>query len=140
MIFTEQVGLQNVYTPLPFGIHLALCIFATVVFLVQFFRKNRVSYLLAALAVDATLSTHFAYENEKFILILEIVELLLILGCIIDIVLNYINNKTSARRKRKEKADMIRQQKEREKKEEISEKEILDNAFDSEFNELDGNE
>lgn len=139
-ILTEQVGLQNVYTPLPFGIHLIFGIFATIIFLIQFFRKNRVCYLLAALAVDATLVTHFAFENKTVIIVLEIIELLLVLGCITDIALTYMKRRNKMRDEKANESILERQQKEREKKEVMSDKDILDNAFNSELNDLDDSE
>lgn len=140
IILTEQVGLQNVYTPLPLGIHLVFSIFATIIFLVQFYRKNRLCYLLAALAIDATLVTHFAFENKIVIIVLEIIELLLVLGCITDILFTYINRKKKMREEKENESISERQQKEREKKEIMSDKDILDNAFDRELNDLDDGE
>lgn len=139
-VLTEQVGLQNVYTPLPFKIHLIFCIFATIVFLVQFFRKNRISYLLATLAIDATIATHFAFDNKTIILVLQIIELLLVIGCIIDIVLAYINHRKKTREQKAEESILEKQQKEREQKEILSDKDVLENAFDSELNDLDNSE
>lgn len=140
IILTEQVGLQNVYTPLPLGIHLVFSIFATIIFLVQFYRKNRLCYLLAALAIDATLVTHFAFENKIVIIVLEIIELLLVLGCITDILLTYIKRKKKMSEEKENESILERQQKEREKKEIMSDKDILDNAFDRELNDLDDGE
>lgn len=140
IILTEQVGLQNVYTPLPLGIHLIFSIFATIIFLIQFFRKNRLCYLFATLAVDATLVTHFAFENKIVIIVLEIIELLLVLGCITDILLTYIKRKKKMSEEKENESILERQQKEREKKEIMSDKDILDNAFDRELNDLDGEE
>lgn len=140
MILTEQVGLQNVYTPLPFGFHLVLIIVATVIFLIQFFRRNRICYLLAVLAVDATIVTHFAFDNKMVITILEIVEILLVLGCIVDIVFAYIKRRKKISEEKEKENVLAQQQKEREKKEVISDKDVLDNAFDSELNDLDDSE
>lgn len=56
-ILTKQVGLQNVYTPFPFKMHLIFCIVATVVYLTQFARKRSIHYLLIMLAIDATFIT-----------------------------------------------------------------------------------
>lgn len=139
-ILTEQVGLQNVYTPLPFNIHLVFCAFASIVLMIQFFRKNRISYLLATLAIDATLATHFAFDNKTVILVLQIIELLLVIGCIIDIVLAYINRRKKTREQKAEESILEKQQKEREKKEVLSQKDVLDNAFDSELNDLDNSD
>lgn len=56
-ILTKQVGMQNVYTPFPFKMHLIFCIIATVVYLAQFARKKSIHYLLIMLAIDATFIT-----------------------------------------------------------------------------------
>lgn len=133
----EQVGLQNVYTPLPLELHILFSVFATIVLMIQFFRKKRVCYLLSTLAIDATLITHFAFENKRVILVLEIVELLLVAGCIIDIVAAYVKRKKETRSEKEQESLLEEQQKDREKREIISDKDILDKAFDSELNDLD---
>lgn len=135
--FTEQVGLQNVYTPLPFKIHLVFIIFATIVLLIQFFRKKRVCYLLATLAIDATLITHYTFENKGTIFFLEVFEILLVAGCIIDIAVAYVKNKKAMREEKEKKRLLDSQQKEREKEEAISDADVLDKAFDKELNDLD---
>lgn len=134
---TEQVGLQNVYTPLPFEIHLVFSIFATIVLLIQFFRKERLCYLLSTLAIDATLITHFAFENKTVILILEIIELALVAGCIIDIAFAYVKKRKTLQEEKEQQSLLESKQKEREKKEAISDANILDKAFDKELNDLD---
>lgn len=139
-VFSEQVGLQNVYTPLPLDIHIIFSIFATIVLLIQFVRKKRVCYLLAALAIDATLITHFTFENKNVILVLEIIELALVAGCIIDIAVAYVKKRKKLRDEKKQKSLLESQQKEREKKEVISDADVLDKAFDSELNDFDNSE
>ncbi len=139
-VFSEQVGLQNVYTPLPLNIHIIFSIFATIVLLIQFVRKNRVCYLLAAMAIDATLITHFTFENKNVILVLEIIELALVAGCIIDIAIAYVKKRKKLRDEKKQKSLLESQQKEREKKEVISDADVLDKAFDSELNDFDNSE
>lgn len=52
-------GMQNVYTPFPFTMHLIFCIVATLVYGLQFVRKGSKHYLLMLLAVDATFVTQF---------------------------------------------------------------------------------
>lgn len=137
---TEQIGLQNVYTPLPFGIHLVFSVFATIVLMIQFFRKHRICYLLATLAIDATLITHFAFESRRVIFALEIVELVLVAGCIFDIVVAYLKRREQTRDEREQESLLESQQKEREKKEVVSDEDILDKAFDSDINDLDNSE
>ena len=140
MFFSENVGLQNVYTPLPFELHLVFSVFATVILLIQFCRKKRVCYLFATLAIDATLITHFTFQNRTAILALEIIELALVAGCIIDIAVAYVKKKKKLHNEKEQQKLLECQQKEREKKEEISDRDILDKAFDSELNDLDDNQ
>lgn len=137
ILLSEQVGLQNVYTPLPFGFHLTLIVFATIIFLLQFFRRKRICYLLAALAVDATIITHFAFENNTVITTLEIAEILLVLGCLADIIAAYLKRRKNTLEEKENESLLAKEQKEREQKEIISDKDVLDNAFDSELNDLD---
>ncbi len=139
-LLANQEGLQNVYTPLPLGIHIVFCIFATVVLLIQYSRKSRICYLLATIAVDATLITHLAFEHKAVILTLEIIELLLVAGCIIDIAIAYMKKREKMRAEKEQKNLLDRRQKEREKREVISDSDVLDRAFDSDLNNLgDGN-
>lgn len=136
-LLTNQNGLQNVYTPLPLEIHMVFCIFATIVLLIQFFRKRRICYLLVTLAIDATLITHFAIEKKGVILALEIIELALVAGCIIDIFIAYLKRREKMLAEKEQKGLLESRQKEREKREIISDSDILDKAFDSDLNDFD---
>lgn len=55
--------LRSRFTPVPTGIHIGFCIFATVVFLLIYFRKKEVSSLIWALICDATLILQFYHDN-----------------------------------------------------------------------------
>ncbi len=136
----EQVGLQNVYTPLPFKIHLLFSVFATIVLIIQLFRKKRICYLLATLAIDSTLITHFAFDSRRVIFALEIVELVLVAGCIVDIIIAYLKKRKQTRDERNQESLLESRQKERERKEIVSDADVLEKAFDSDLNDLDDSE
>lgn len=70
-------GLQNVHAPMPMGAHLAFCIIATVVYLIQFKRKKSKYYFYLTLAVDLTLLTQF-YEQWYVIAAVAIAEIILL--------------------------------------------------------------
>ena len=55
--------MQNVYTPLPFKVHLIFCIIATIVYIAQYARRKAPHYLLIMLAIDATFVTQFCTES-----------------------------------------------------------------------------
>lgn len=56
-------AVRSRFTPLPLGLHLGFCIFATIVFLLIFFRSKRVSNLIWALICDATLILQVYYDK-----------------------------------------------------------------------------
>lgn len=56
-------GMQNVYTPFPFAMHLIFCLIATFVYGAQFMRRGSKHYLLLLIAVDATFITQFCTTN-----------------------------------------------------------------------------
>ena len=77
-IFASQSqGLQNIYTPFPFTMHLVFCIIATIVYLVQYKRKKSIHYLLLMLAVDATFVTQI-YSSETIVTCLFFLEVALL--------------------------------------------------------------
>lgn len=52
-------GLSGRFTPMPMGLHIGFCIFATVVFLTIYFRRRSFSALLWTLICDTTLILQF---------------------------------------------------------------------------------
>lgn len=52
------------FTPLPLNMHLWFCVYATVVFMIIFYRRKSVSSLIWALICDATLILQF--YNDKY--------------------------------------------------------------------------
>ena len=54
MILAAAAELRSRFTPMPVGLHLGFCAFATVIFLLVFIRKKSVSSLIWAMICDAT--------------------------------------------------------------------------------------
>lgn len=131
LLVNNQVGLQNVYTPLPFKIHLAFCILATVVYLVQFYRKHSAYYLFIMFAIDLTFITQYS-TGKGVVIALFAAEVVLIVLAIVSAVLN--NKKKKAANAA---ADAVRKQELEDKKNAENnaaehDKKIVDNAFDDE--------
>ena len=59
LLANNATGMQNVYTPLPFKVHFIFCIIATLLYLVQFYRKRSAYYLLIMAAIDLTFVTQY---------------------------------------------------------------------------------
>lgn len=57
-------AVRSRFTPVPLNTHLGICIYATVVFLIVFYRRKSVSSLIWALICDATLILQF--YNDKY--------------------------------------------------------------------------
>lgn len=63
-ILTQEINtMQNVYTPLPMKMHFIFCIIATVVYLLQYARKNAPHYLVIMVAVDLTFVTQICTKS-----------------------------------------------------------------------------
>ncbi len=69
----ESATLQNVYAPLPLGIHVVFCIIATAVYAALFARRKTYNYLCLMAAVDLTLMTQF-FTDDPVIAALFIIE------------------------------------------------------------------
>lgn len=80
----NDVGMQNVYTPLTMGRHLLFCFAATVIYLVQFYRKGSWHYLLIMAAIDLTFITQTSFGTSKTAInILGLLEALLLIGAFV---------------------------------------------------------
>lgn len=75
-------GMQNVYTPFPFTMHLVFCLIATFVYGAQFVRRGSKHYLLLLLAVDATFITQLC-TTSIIITFLFILEVLLLAAALV---------------------------------------------------------
>jgi hypothetical protein len=52
-----SASMQNVYTPLPMKVHFIFCVIATLIYIIQYARKNSLHYLLVMFAIDLTFVT-----------------------------------------------------------------------------------
>ena len=57
LLVEETTGMQNIFTPLNPTTHVVFCIIATIVYLLQFYRRGSWHYILIMLAVDLTFLT-----------------------------------------------------------------------------------
>lgn len=122
-------NLQNVYTPLSFNVHFIFCIIATILYLVQYYRKRSLYYLFIMAAIDLTFVTQ--YSTEKYVIITLFVTEIILLVLAFFFSHRY-NKKIKAENaaSEAEKAKELSDKKEAEKAFSQQEKKIVDNAFD----------
>ena len=129
MLVNNSTNMQNVYTPLPFNFHLCFCLVATLLYLVQFYRKRSVYYLLIMIAVDLTFVTQY-WTSKPVICGLAVAEIALIVSAVSA---SHFHNK-KIRAMNAEKNAQIKQEledkKQAEKSEAENDKKIVDNAFE----------
>lgn len=125
----EESIVQNVYTPLPMSVHLIFCFIATGLYLLQYYRKGSVHYLLLMAAIDATFITQF-WTSSIARTMLGITEIVLISLTIFYHVKFYKKQKA-------ENAEKLAELKEAEARAKAAEAEaaqadsaLVDNAFD----------
>ena len=82
LLANNATGMQNVYTPLPFKVHFIFCIIATLLYLVQFYRKRSAYYLLIMAAIDLTFVTQY-WSGKPVIYALAAAEIVLIAAAVI---------------------------------------------------------
>ena len=99
-------NLQNVHAPLPLPAHIAFCIIATALYVVQYKRKKINYYLYLLFAVDLTLVTQFSNEDYA-ILAVAVSEIILLVMAFL-----------SSRKHKK----ALKQQEEKKKQEELMER------------------
>ncbi len=128
-ILTQTNQMQNVYTPLPLSVHFVFCVLATILYLVQFYRKGASYYLILMSAVDLTIITQF-WTSSVAICALGIAEAVLL---IVSAVKAFSYNKQL----KMHRSEIIAQQQEEEAKATAVEKaqrehdkNTVDNAFD----------
>lgn len=124
-------GLQNVYTPLPQNMHFGLCVIASVVYLLQFYRKGSWHYPLLMFAVDITFLTQTSLcYKDGFISLLAAAEAALLTASI----LTYISYAKKLKAKRAaaeaEEADQEERRKNAERTQAENDKNLVDNAFE----------
>ena len=123
--------LQNVYTPLPFNIHFGFCLIATLIYLVQYWRKRSAYYLFVMIAIDLTFVTQY-FTSKPVIWGLAIAEVLLIIAAIVSASLH--NKKIKAEKAEEIEAEKqaYENKKEAEKAQTEMDKQVVENAFEDE--------
>ncbi len=130
-LFSAAQGLQNVYTPFPLKMHLGFCVLATVLYLLQFYRKGSWHYLVLMAAMDLTFITQTSIcRTGGRIAMLGVVEVALLA---IAFVLNHHRSKElkaqqAAAAAAADEQDERRRAAEREQSEKDSN--VVDNAFE----------
>lgn len=70
--------IDNIFAPFSLTFHAIFCIFATILYSVQFYRKSYKHYFYLILAIDLTILTQF-YTEKFFITCLGIAEIILLI-------------------------------------------------------------
>lgn len=124
-------GLQNVFTPLPYKMHLGLCVIATVLYLVQYYRKGSWHYLLLMFAVDLTYltQTSFCYK-DGFITALGAAEAALLIASIVTYVFYAKKLKTERAAAEAEENEQEQRRKQAESEQARLDKDYVGNAFE----------
>lgn len=63
-MITSAAQLSSRFTPMPTGLHLGFCVFATIIFLIIFLRRKTVSSLIWLLICDTTAILQFYYDPK----------------------------------------------------------------------------
>lgn len=131
LINNTSSKLQNVYTPLPFRMHFVFCLLATLLYLVQFYRKRSAYYLLIMAAIDLTFITQY-WTSKPVIWGLGIAEVILLVLAALSA---YRYNKKIKAQNAQANAQLekaLTEKKEAEKTFAEENEKIVDNAFDDE--------
>lgn len=84
ILASASEGMQNIFTPLTATTHLVFCIIATIVYLLQFYRRGSWHYMLIMLAVDLTFLTQTpACQNQSSVAVLGVFEALILIAAFI---------------------------------------------------------
>ncbi len=130
-LFVANQGLQSVYTPFTFKMHLGFCIIATILYLLQYYRKGSWHYIVLMAAIDLTFVTQTSLcQTGSRVAVLGIVEVALLA---IAAVLNYRYSKQLKLKNAEANAAADEQDERRKAAErEQSEKDgkVVDNAFE----------
>lgn len=94
MIFAIN-QMQNVYVPLPLKHHLIFCIIATVVYILEIYKKRTLNYLFVMLAVDATLLMQL-FPSPEMVVSLAIMEAIWLSAALVLSIINYKKKKAAA--------------------------------------------
>lgn len=129
MSHNEETIVQNVYTPLPMSAHLIFCFIATGLYLLQYYRKGSVHYLLLMAAIDATFITQF-WTSSIARALLGIAEIVLISLTIFYHVKYYKKQKAENAEKIAALKEAEERAKAAEAEAEEADSDIVENAFD----------
>lgn len=107
-ILAETDGMQNIYIPLPLGMHLGFCIIATIVYILEIYRKKSLHYLFLMLAVDATLLMQ-AFPNSTMVAVLAVMEVLFLGAAGFMAFMDHKKRKLAEKQAKAEKAEQADQ-------------------------------
>lgn len=130
-LFSAAQGLQNVYTPFPFKMHLGFCIIATILYLIQFYRRGSFHYLVLMAAIDLTFLTQTTICNDgSRVAVLGIVEVaLLAIAAVLNI--HYSKQQKAVKAAANAAADEQNERKKNAEREQSEkDKAVVDNAFE----------
>lgn len=91
----QKMIIENVYAPLPLGLHLLFCAFATLLYLILFFRRKHKRYFYTMLAIDLTLLTQLG-DNSFSILVIAVAEVVLLMMILVDYIKTTVEEKRIA--------------------------------------------
>lgn len=95
--------MQNVYVPLPLNAHIIFCIIATIVYVLEIYKKHSLHYFFTMLAVDATLLMQI-FPNSVMVIVLAVMEVLL-LGTSLALSIKYSKKQKAAKRAAQNKGE-----------------------------------
>lgn len=97
-------NIQNVHAPLPLVAHIAFCVIATALYVIQYKRKGINYYIYLTLAVDLTLMTQF-FAQDYVILAIAVAEIILLVMAFVS-QWNYKKQQKMAMERKKQLAEM----------------------------------
>lgn len=128
---SSEQGLQNIYTPISMKVHFIFCLFATILYLIQFYRRGSWHYLLIMAAIDATFVTQTSIGNSSSsIAVLGLVELIL-LSAAAAVYLKFAKKQKAEMKAAEAAADKENERRQiAEKIQRAKDKKLIDNAFE----------
>ncbi len=83
-LLAAETGMQNIFTPLSATAHFVFCIIATIVYLLQFYRRGSWHYILIMLAIDLTFLTQTPVcRGQSAVGVLGIIEALVLIAAFV---------------------------------------------------------
>ncbi len=128
---TAEQGMQNVYTPLSLKTHFIFCILATVLYLVQFYRRGSWHYLFIMAAIDLTFATQTSLcQTAHSVTILGFIEIALLICALIFYIMFAKKRKSALASVNEQLDEENRRQREADKKAQSQDRHLVDNAFE----------